>query len=131
MSAFQDLAGQWHKNGTREHQVTDEANIVVVTSNQTAGHYDLLVKAKDWDPVQRPWAQIIGIGGLDPAAVRARMNGRLGSDVQLEIRRVGRPPFVVTIGRQLITIEPSAHLRFRWSAQAAAYRAAVCSLPCL
>ncbi|MGH7041767.1 MAG: PDZ domain-containing protein [Acetobacteraceae bacterium] len=172
MSGFQDFAGKWHKNGTRDHSVTDEANILVATSNRTAGHYDLLVKAKDWNPVKQPWAQVIGVGaavaqkdghtrvvatvigspaaaaglavgdevvgiegetidGLGVAAVRKRMNGRVGSEVRLTIRRAGRPPFVVVLRRQLVTIAPSAHLRFRWSAQDAAYRAAVCSMPCL
>lgn len=172
MSAFQDFAGQWHRNGTRDHTLIDETNILIVAPVRTAGHYDLLVKAKDWDPVKRPWSQIIGIGatvaekdghteviatvigspaaaaglaagdeivgvggntiaGLDLASVRNRMNGLLGSKVRLTIRRVGRPPFALTLRRQLITLEPSAHLRFRWSAPDAAYRVAACSLPCL
>lgn len=172
MSSFQDFAGEWNKNGTRDHTVTDEANIVIVTPNLTAGHYDLLVKAKDWDPVKRPWSQIGGIGatvlqkgghtrvvatvigdpaaaaglaagdeivaiggksigGLDLAAVRNRMRGVLGGEVQLTIRRAHRRPFAVTLRRRLITLEPSAHLRFRWSAQDAAYRAAACGQPCI
>jgi len=46
MSAFQDIAGDWHKDGTRDHQITDAANLLVVTSHSTAGHFDLLLKSR-------------------------------------------------------------------------------------
>lgn len=62
MSAFEDIAGEWHKDGTRDHQITDDANILVVTPHRTAGHFDLIVKAKDWDPMARPSGEIVGVG---------------------------------------------------------------------
>lgn len=62
MSAFKDIAGDWHKDGTRDHQITDDADILVVASHRTAGHFDLIVKAKNADPMARPTDVIIGVG---------------------------------------------------------------------
>ena len=47
MSAHQDIAGDWHKDGTRDHQITDAANVLIVTAHSTDGHFDLLLKARD------------------------------------------------------------------------------------
>lgn len=41
MSAYQDIAGDWHKDGTRDHQITDAANVLIVTGHSTDGYFDL------------------------------------------------------------------------------------------
>jgi hypothetical protein len=46
VSAFLMTAGSWHKDGTRDHEVTDAAYVLVVTSVQTGGHFDLLLKER-------------------------------------------------------------------------------------
>jgi len=37
-------AGDWHKNGTRDHTFTESKLVLAITSSMTAGHYDLQVK---------------------------------------------------------------------------------------
>jgi hypothetical protein len=46
MSFSKDLAGDWHKDGTRDHELSEGANILLVTSHMTNGHFDLLQKAR-------------------------------------------------------------------------------------
>lgn len=46
MSSYQDIAGDWHKDGTRDHQITDADNVLVVTTHRTDGYFDLLVKGR-------------------------------------------------------------------------------------
>jgi hypothetical protein len=46
MSAYQDIAGDWHKDGTRDHQITDAANVLIVTTHYTDRHFDLLLKSR-------------------------------------------------------------------------------------
>lgn len=46
MSFYKMLAGDWHKDGTRDHDVTEEANVLIVTKRITDGHFDLLQKAR-------------------------------------------------------------------------------------
>jgi hypothetical protein len=46
MSAFSDIAGDWHKNGTRDHDVTDVGNVLVVLPHRTAGHFDLELRQR-------------------------------------------------------------------------------------
>jgi hypothetical protein len=46
MSAFKDVAGDWHKDQTRDHQITDGANVLIVSAHSTDGHFDLLVKSR-------------------------------------------------------------------------------------
>lgn len=38
------IAGDWHKNGTRDHQVTESKLVVAIAPSMTAGHYDLRVR---------------------------------------------------------------------------------------
>lgn len=38
------IAGDWHSNGTREHQVNESKLVVAIAPSMTAGHYDLRVK---------------------------------------------------------------------------------------
>ena len=62
ISAFRNIAGDWHPDGTRDHDISDEGSILIVSSNCTAGHFDLIVKARNWNPVTRAWASITGVG---------------------------------------------------------------------
>ncbi len=47
MSSYQDLAGDWHKDGTRDHEISQGANILLVGTHRTDGHFDLLLKSRD------------------------------------------------------------------------------------
>lgn len=38
------IAGDWHKDGTRDHQVTESKLVVSIAPSMTAGHYDLRVR---------------------------------------------------------------------------------------
>jgi len=38
------IAGDWHKDGTRDHQFTESKLTLAVASSMTAGHYDLRVR---------------------------------------------------------------------------------------
>jgi PDZ domain len=172
MSAYRDIAGDWHAGGTRDHDITDESNILVVSRDRLSDHFDLVAKARHWNPVKRTWASIIGLGieygtvkdgiavkavtvggpgaqvgiesddviiaiddhptaGLSVRAIRERMIGVVGGPVRLTVRRDGHPPFEKTARRALITLAPSPHLRYRWSAKAGRYRVAACIAPCL
>ncbi len=44
MSAYADIAGEWHKDGTRDHDITDAGNVLVISKHVTDGHFDLIVK---------------------------------------------------------------------------------------
>ena len=46
MSAFSDIAGDWHKDGTRDHDVTDVGNVLVMLPHQTAGHFDVELRQR-------------------------------------------------------------------------------------
>ena len=46
MSSYQNIAGDWHKDGTRDHQITDVSNVLIVTPHAVDGHFDLLVKQR-------------------------------------------------------------------------------------
>jgi hypothetical protein len=46
MSAFKDVAGDWNKDGTRDHQITEGANVLIVAAHSTDGHFDLLLKGR-------------------------------------------------------------------------------------
>jgi hypothetical protein len=62
MSAYADIAGDWHKDGTRDHDITDRANVLVVSSHQTGKHFDLVLKNKaaHWRQVYR-WSDAAGV----------------------------------------------------------------------
>jgi hypothetical protein len=55
---FQDLAGDWNEDGTRNHDVYEGENIVIVSEATANGYFKLLVKSKKeqwrksfrWDP---------------------------------------------------------------------------------
>lgn len=44
MSSFKSIAGDWHKDGMRDHDTTEGAHVLIVTKQMTAGHFDLLLK---------------------------------------------------------------------------------------
>jgi hypothetical protein len=46
VSAFRMTAGGWHKDGTREHIVTESANLLIVLPSRTDGHADILLKSR-------------------------------------------------------------------------------------
>ena len=46
MSFSKMLAGDWHKDGTRDHDLSEGANVLVVTTHMTDGHFDLLQKTR-------------------------------------------------------------------------------------
>lgn len=46
MSSYTDIAGDWHKDGTRKHDITQSANILIVSKHSTNGHFDLRLKSR-------------------------------------------------------------------------------------
>lgn len=44
MSVFKNVAGAWHKDGTRSHTITDSDNMLIVAPQMTGGRFDLVVK---------------------------------------------------------------------------------------
>jgi hypothetical protein len=46
MSADADIAGDWHKDGTRDHDISEAANVLIVSPHVTNGHFDLIVKGR-------------------------------------------------------------------------------------
>ncbi len=46
MSSYRSIAGDWNKDGTRNHETTEGANVLIVTKQMTAGHFDLLLKSR-------------------------------------------------------------------------------------
>ncbi|TYQ30073.1 hypothetical protein [Pseudanabaena sp. UWO310] len=45
-----NIAGAWNKNGTRQHSLYEDENVLVVLPSQTDGYYDLQIKSlhSDW-----------------------------------------------------------------------------------
>lgn len=41
MSSYKDIAGDWHKDGTRDHDITQAAHVLIVLKHSTNGHFDL------------------------------------------------------------------------------------------
>jgi hypothetical protein len=46
MAAYLDTAGDWNKDGTRNHDITQGANILIVSKHSTNGHFDLQLKGR-------------------------------------------------------------------------------------
>jgi hypothetical protein len=46
MSAYQDVAGELHKDGTRDHELANAANALIITTHATNTHVDLLLKGR-------------------------------------------------------------------------------------
>jgi len=64
MSAYRDTAGDWHPDGTRDHEITEGANVLVLAGRGSASHADLLLRRHD-----DPWKQMFR---WDPATARYR-----------------------------------------------------------
>lgn len=47
VAVSQTIAGEWHEDGTRDHEFIDVKNVVVVQSASTNGHFDLQLKQSD------------------------------------------------------------------------------------
>lgn len=47
MYFYQDIAGEWNKDGTRNHDINEGKNILKVLGSQTDGYYDLQIKSID------------------------------------------------------------------------------------
>lgn len=47
MYYYQNIAGDWHEDGTRDHDITEGKNILMVLNSQTNGYYDLRIKSID------------------------------------------------------------------------------------
>lgn len=46
ISYFKDIAGDWNEDGTRNHEIYDGENIVIVSSEKENGYAKLIVKSK-------------------------------------------------------------------------------------
>lgn len=44
MSYFKSIAGDWHPDGTRDHDMSDASNILVVLPEKTDGYFDLQLR---------------------------------------------------------------------------------------
>lgn len=61
MSFFKSIAGDWHPDGTRDHDMSDASNILVVLPEKTDGYFDLQLrqqggkwrKTLKWSAVER------------------------------------------------------------------------------
>ena len=70
----QNLAGDWHKDGTRDHTLSECENIVTFLPKETNGHFDLRLKARG-----EKSSQVFVWDGKDkryrPAAAKAQSAG--------------------------------------------------------
>jgi hypothetical protein len=50
---YQNIAGDWNKNGTRQHDLYEGENVLAVLPSKTYGYYDLQIKSLDseWERV--------------------------------------------------------------------------------
>lgn len=46
MSVYTTIAGDWHKDGTRDHEITDVSNLLVISGHQTAGYGDIELRRR-------------------------------------------------------------------------------------
>lgn len=53
MYFYQDIAGEWNRDGTRQHDVNEGKNILRVLPSQTGGYHDLQIRSVDgkWQQV--------------------------------------------------------------------------------
>lgn len=61
MSSYKDIAGDWHKDGTRSHDITQGANVLIISKRSTNGYFDLLLKARigHWQRLYQ-WSKAAG-----------------------------------------------------------------------
>uniref|UniRef100_UPI0035C9C952 hypothetical protein n=1 Tax=uncultured Sphingomonas sp. TaxID=158754 RepID=UPI0035C9C952 len=58
-------AGEWHRDGTRDHEIEEGANVIIVTQHLNAGYADLVVRSRTtaderlfrWDAVGKRYAE--------------------------------------------------------------------------
>lgn len=53
MSAFQDIAGDWNPDKTRNHDIYEDAKVLVVQAKATGGYFDLVLKSRLSGTTQR------------------------------------------------------------------------------
>lgn len=46
MMFYRDIAGDWHRDGTRDHDVTEGSNALSVLSTSTDGFHDLQLRER-------------------------------------------------------------------------------------
>ena len=46
MSFSKNIAGEWHKDGTRDHDISEGANVLIVTTDRTDGYFDLQLRSR-------------------------------------------------------------------------------------
>ena len=61
MSALSDSAGDWHKDGTRDHHIIDDANVLVVAKTMTNEHYDLQVRSTTGKDRLYRWSREVAV----------------------------------------------------------------------
>ncbi|MHB8886253.1 MAG: hypothetical protein ACYC5H_14500 [Methylovirgula sp.] len=61
MSAYKDIAGDWHKDGTRSHDITQGANVLIIMKRSTDGYFDLMLKSRTghWQHLYQ-WSKAAG-----------------------------------------------------------------------
>jgi hypothetical protein len=62
MSAYSDVAGEWHKDQTRNHTIKEGSNVLVVSPHAVDLHFDLSVKNRSghWQRLYR-WSKTAGV----------------------------------------------------------------------
>jgi hypothetical protein len=46
MSEYRDIAGDWHKDQTRDHHITDLADVLIIGTHRTDGYFDLRLRRR-------------------------------------------------------------------------------------
>ncbi len=69
MSVYQDIAGDWNDDGTRQHHITDWARLLIVQPRTRSGYHDLLLRERGtpgggtryvWSPTAREYRKFSG-----------------------------------------------------------------------
>ncbi|WP_157134727.1 hypothetical protein [Sphingomonas sp. PAMC 26605] len=63
-------AGEWHRDGTRDHEIEEGANVILLAEHLTAGHADLTVRSRvtrderlfRWNPSSMRYAEALERG---------------------------------------------------------------------
>ena len=69
MFAYRDIAGEWNPDGTRDHEIEEETNLLIMTNRLTNGHYDVRIKTKGKD---NRYARTLKWSDRDTAYVRTK-----------------------------------------------------------
>ncbi|TYQ26659.1 hypothetical protein PseudUWO311_11145 [Pseudanabaena sp. UWO311] len=84
---YQNIAGSWNKDGTREHGLYEGKNVIVVLPSQTDGYYDLQIKSLD-NEWQKTFAWDASLKRYLPSDRTATLNRILAEIYNLQIRGV-------------------------------------------